>query len=130
MNKLFVFVLLCFTLPALAQNTDLKLWYNKPAGMVWEAALPIGNGRLAGMVYGNPDKECIKLNEGTVWSGGPNRNDSETALAALPDVRKLIFEGKNKEASDLALQKIKSNKINGMQFQPVGNLYLAFAGHG
>jgi alpha-L-fucosidase 2 len=115
---------------ACAQNADLKLWYNKPAGKVWEAALPIGNGRLAAMVYGNPDNECIKLNESSVWSGGPNRNDSETSLEALPEVRKLIFEGKNKEAALLATQKIKSNKINGMQFQPVGNLNLQFPGHG
>jgi len=111
------------------QGSNLKLWYNKPSGSVWEQALPIGNGRLAAMVYGNPENECIKLNESTVWSGGPNRNDSETALAALPGVRKLIFEGKNKEAALLASQQIKSNKINGMQYQPVGNLYLHFPGH-
>ncbi|HEY0245287.1 MAG TPA: glycoside hydrolase family 95 protein, partial [Mucilaginibacter sp.] len=111
-----------------AQN-NLKLWYDKPSGSVWERALPIGNGRLAGMVYGNTERECIKLNEATVWSGGPNRNDSPTALAALPEVRKLIFEGKNKEAAKLAREKIKSEKINGMMYQPVGNLNLYFPGH-
>ena len=54
----------------------LKLWYNKPSGKVWENALPIGNGRLGAMVYGNVEKETIQLNEHTVWSGGPNRNDN------------------------------------------------------
>ncbi|MFA6085661.1 glycoside hydrolase N-terminal domain-containing protein [Mucilaginibacter sp.] len=130
MRRVFLFgTVLCFSLSSFAQVGPLKLWYNKPAGNVWEEALPIGNGRLAAMVYGNPGRECIKLNEATVWSGAPNRNDSETALAALPEVRRLIFEGKNKEAAILATEKIKSNKINGMQFQPVGNLFLAFTGH-
>jgi alpha-L-fucosidase 2 len=128
-KKLLFFASLCFTTAATAQNAGLKLWYKQPAGKVWEAAMPLGNGRLAAMVYGNPDKECIQLNEATVWSGGPNRNDSETSLAALPEVRKLIFEGKNKEAAALATQKIKSNRINGMQYQPVGNLLLNFPGH-
>ncbi|MEJ0081894.1 MAG: glycoside hydrolase N-terminal domain-containing protein [Puia sp.] len=45
------------------------MWYDKPAGKIWEAALPLGNGRLAAMVYGNTDSECIKLNESSVWSG-------------------------------------------------------------
>jgi alpha-L-fucosidase 2 len=129
MKKYLLFILVSTVFSAFGQDTNLKLWYNKPAGNVWEQALPLGNGRLAAMVYGNPGEECIKLNEATVWSGGPNRNDSETALAALPQVRQLIFDGKNKEASDLAAQKIKSNKINGMQYQPVGNLNLYFPGH-
>jgi alpha-L-fucosidase 2 len=130
MRKLIFIVFLAFSGLATAQDARLKLWYNKPAGNVWEQALPIGNGRLAAMVYGNPEKESVKLNEATVWSGGPNRNDSETSLEALAQVRELIFEGKNKEAADLASKKIKSNKINGMQFQPVGNLNLYFPGHG
>jgi len=129
MRKYLFLILLGLSVSAFAQNNNLKLWYNKPTGKVWEAALPLGNGRLAAMVYGNPENECIKLNEATVWSGGPNRNDSETSLEALPEVRKLIFEGKNKEAAQLAAEKIKSNKINGMQFQPVGNLNLQFPGH-
>jgi alpha-L-fucosidase 2 len=129
--KKFIVGLLFFatTNYAAAQDNNLKLWYDKPSGNVWERALPIGNGRLAGMVYGNPERECIKLNEATVWSGGPNRNDGNTALDALPEVRKLIFEGKNKEAAKLAGEKIKTNKINGMCYQPVGNLYLDFPGH-
>jgi len=129
MKKCLVLLWMCFAISVSAQDAQLKLWYDKPAGNVWEQALPLGNGRLAAMVYGNPGEECIKLNEATVWSGGPNRNDSETALAALPQVRQLIFDGKYKEAADLAAQKIKSNKINGMQYQPVGNLNLYFPGH-
>src|ERR1700761_7694639 len=125
---LLAIYIFCTTTTLYAQNNNLKLWYNKSAGNVWESALPIGNGRLAAMVYGNTERECIKLNEATVWSGGPNQNNSTTALAALPEVRKLIFEGKNKEAAKLANDQIKSNRINGMMYQPVGNLNLQFAG--
>ncbi|HEX8461195.1 MAG TPA: glycoside hydrolase family 95 protein [Segetibacter sp.] len=108
---------------------SLKLWYNQPAKQSWTNALPIGNGRLGAMVYGNPATECIQLNEGTVWTGSPNRNDNPDALASLPKIRKLIFEGKQKEAQDLAGKTIESKKSMGQKFQPVGNLYLNFPGH-
>ncbi|MHA4895914.1 glycoside hydrolase family 95 protein [Pedobacter sp. PWIIR3] len=127
-KSLAVFVLsLCF-LTGFAQYTDLKLWYNKPAEKVWEAALPIGNGRIAAMVYGNPASELIKLNEATIWSGGPNRNDNPKALAALPEIRKLIFENNYDEASKLAAAGMES-RINGMNYQLLGNLKLVFPGH-
>lgn len=121
--------LMVIAVSVFGQNKYLKLWYNAPAGSVWEKALPLGNGRLACMVYGNPEKEVIQLNEATLWSGGPNRNDSKSSLAALPEVRKLIFEDKRKEAADLASKEIKSEKINGMCYQTVGNLNLSFPSH-
>jgi alpha-L-fucosidase 2 len=122
--------LLCVALSTIAQQpTALKLWYKQPAGATWTNALPVGNGRLGAMVYGNPEQEIIKLNEATVWSGGPNRNDNPEALAALPTIRKLIFEGKQDEAQKLASEKIQSTKINGMKYQPVGNLLLNFPNH-
>ncbi len=125
-----VCVIALFTsLPALAQRTELKLKYNHPSGKVWEAALPVGNGRLAAMVYGNPENELIRLNENTVWSGSPNRNDNPHALAALPEIRQLIFDGKMKEASQMAAKNIQAEKINGMCYQPVGDLQLDFPGH-
>lgn len=122
-------IALLTSLPALAQRTELKLRYDRPSGKVWEAALPVGNGRLAAMVYGNPGSELIRLNENTVWSGSPNRNENPHALAALPEIRQLIFEDKMKEASDIAAKNIQSEKINGMCYQPVGDLELAFPGH-
>jgi alpha-L-fucosidase 2 len=128
-KSILTMALLSVTATVFAQNNNLRLWYDKPSGKVWERAMPIGNGRLAGMVYGNPERETIQLNEATLWSGGPNRNDSYSALAALPEVRKLIFEDKHKEAATLATREIKSNKINGMCYQPVGNFYLNFPGH-
>ena len=113
----------------LAQNdTVLKLWYNKPAEQ-WVEALPVGNGRLGAMIFGNPYREKIQLNENTVWAGQPNRNDNPDAKEALPEVRKLIFKGKYKEAQDLVNQKFISKISNGMPYQTVGNLYLSFPGH-
>jgi alpha-L-fucosidase 2 len=110
-------------------KTGLKLWYNKPSGSTWENALPIGNGRLGAMVYGNVEKETIQLNEHTVWSGGPNRNDNPLALDSLSKIRQLIFDGKQKEAERLANKTIISKKSHGQMFQPVGSLQLVFEGH-
>ncbi len=111
-----------------AQNDSyLKLWYTKPAKQ-WVEALPVGNGRLGAMVYGDPLKELIQLNENTVWAGSPYRNDNPDAREALPEVRKLIFEGKYKEAQDMVNQKFISKISNGMPYQTMGNLRLIISG--
>lgn len=107
---------------------DLKLWYPVPA-QKWEEALPLGNGRLGAMVFGNPVDELIQLNENTIWAGSPNNNDNPEALEALPKIRQLIFEGKYQEAQDLANQKVISKKSHGMPYQTAGNLKLKFSGH-
>lgn len=107
----------------------LKLWYKQPAGRVWENALPIGNGRLGAMIYGNTEKEIIQLNEHTVWTGSPNENDNPLALDSLDYIRQLIFEGKQKEAERVANRVIITRKSHGQMFQPVGNLQLFFDGH-
>ncbi|MEJ2627448.1 MAG: glycoside hydrolase family 95 protein [bacterium] len=109
------------------ENTLLKLCYNKPANQRVEA-LPIGNGRLGAMVFGNLSQEKIQLNENTVWADQPNRNDNPEAKEALPQVKKLIFKGRYKEAQDLVNQKFISKISQGMPYQTVGNLYLSFPG--
>ena len=73
--------------------TELKLWYTSPAAD-WNEALPIGNGRLGAMVYGNPKNENIQLNENTLWAGGPHRNDNPNGKQSLSEVRELIFQEK------------------------------------
>src|SRR3954469_3773318 len=105
---LLPFLILSATVVHAQNNTALKLWYNKPSGRVWENALPIGNGRLGAMIYGNVDTETIQLNEHTVWSGSPNRNDNPLILDSLAEMRRLIFEGKQKEAETLANKTIIS----------------------
>jgi alpha-L-fucosidase 2 len=128
--KKITLLLLGGILPLLSfAQTPLKLWYRQPAGDVWTAALPVGNGRLGGMVFGNPAEEVIQLNESTVWTGSPNRNDNPEALAALPKIRQLIFDGKQKEAQELAGEKFESKTSHGQMYQPVGSLHLTFPGH-
>ncbi|MHA4847582.1 glycoside hydrolase family 95 protein [Flavitalea antarctica] len=130
MKDLFL-ILLCFaSFTGISQsNQPLKLWYKQPAGQTWENALPIGNGRLGAMIYGNVARETIQLNEHTVWSGGPNRNDNPLALDSLAIIRRLIFEGKQKEAEKIAGRVIISRTSSGQKFEPVGSLQLAFEGH-
>lgn len=130
LRSLFALLFIIFSFPVKAQESSpLTLWYQQPAGDVWTDALPIGNGRLGAMIYGNVENELIQLNEHTVWSGGPNRNDNPDALAALPEIRRLIFEGKQKEAEELAAKTIQSKKSHGQKFQPVGDLNIKFEGH-
>jgi alpha-L-fucosidase 2 len=111
-----------------AQESDLKLWYDKPA-KVWNEALPIGNGRLGAMVFGDPANEKIQLNEETFWSGGPSRNDNPKALEALPKVRELIFEGKYHEAEKMVNENMVAEQLHGSMYQTIGNLNLSFDGH-
>ncbi|MCP9755802.1 glycoside hydrolase family 95 protein [Lacihabitans sp. CCS-44] len=128
MKKILLSSIVLWVSIAQAQ-TPLKLWYKQPAGNTWENALPIGNGRLGAMIYGNVEKETIQLNEHTVWSGSPNRNDNPKALENLAEIRKLIFEGNHKEAEKLANQAIITKTSHGQKFEPVGNLNLVFNGH-
>jgi alpha-L-fucosidase 2 len=130
MKKLCFIFLLLITTDSFSQiHKGLKLWYNKPSGSTWENALPIGNGRLGAMIYGNTEKETIQLNEHTVWSGSPNRNDNPLALDSLAVIRQLIFEGKQKDAERIANRVIITKKSHGQKFEPVGSLQLAFDGH-
>ncbi|MFW2377338.1 MAG: glycoside hydrolase N-terminal domain-containing protein, partial [Cellulophaga baltica] len=110
------------------ESKDLKLWYDAPASD-WNEALPIGNGRLGAMVFGNPAHENIQLNENTLWAGGPHRNDNPKAKEALPKIRTLLFEGKYSEAHKLANEKFISETSAGMPYETVGNLRLNFPGH-
>ncbi|MDP4189828.1 MAG: glycoside hydrolase family 95 protein, partial [Bacteroidota bacterium] len=129
MRKLlcYLFLLLGLSGYGKAQSQqELKLWYNRPAAN-WNEALPIGNGRLGAMVFGQPGKEQLQLNEESVWSGGPNSNMNPATKDAIIEVRKLLFEGKYEEATKLANEKVVS-KNNGMKYQPAGNLWIEFPG--
>jgi alpha-L-fucosidase 2 len=105
------------------------MWYNEPASY-WNEALPVGNGRLAAMVFGGPVNEIIQLNEGTFWSGGPSRNDNPNALGALPAIRQAIFSGMYSNVESMINQNITATQLHGSMYQPIGYLYLSFQGHG
>ena len=74
------------------QSQRLVLWYDKPATQ-WVEALPVGNGRLGAMIFGDPLAERLQLNEDTLYAGGPYDPNNAEALAALPEARRLIFAG-------------------------------------
>lgn len=101
------------------------LWYDAPAS-IWTEALPIGNSRLGAMIYGIPSSERLQLNEETIWAGRPNNNANPEALEYLPKVRQLVWDGKYKEAQDLATKHVQANTNSGMPYQPFGDLYISF----
>ena len=111
-----------------AAAQEYKLWYDEPA-QVWTEALPLGNGRLGAMVFGNPGVEHIQLNEETIWAGRPNNNANPDALEYIPKVRRLVFEGKYLEAQTLATEKVMAKTNSGMPYQSFGDLHISFPGH-
>ena len=114
------------TLMAVAK--DHVLWYDRPA-QVWTEALPLGNGRLGAMVFGNPATEQFQLNEETIWAGRPNNNANPEAREWIPKIRELLWQGKYKEAQDLCTKHVKSATNQGMPYQPFGDLRVSFPGH-
>jgi alpha-L-fucosidase 2 len=116
-------------LPASVDSPDvggpLVLWYPMPA-REWVQALPVGSGRLGAMVFGGVESERLALNEGTLWGGGPYDPNNPRALAALPEVRGLIFAGKYREAHDLANARMMAIPLWQMPYQTAGELVLSF----
>ena len=110
------------------ENDPLLLWYDKPASE-WTEALPVGNGRLGAMIFGDPANESLQLNEDTLYAGSPYDPNNPQALEALPEARRLIFEGKYKEAHDLVGAKMMANPIKQMPYEPVGDLKISFPDH-
>ena len=123
-------VVLCFLVQLVnaQEAANLKLWYDKPAA-IWNEALPLGNGRLGAMVFGDPAVERLQLNEETIWAGSPNTNAHTKSIEALPKVRQLIFDGKFDEAQELATKDIMSQTNDGMPYQTFGSVYISFPGH-
>jgi len=120
---------------AAAAAADLTLWYRQPAE-AWVEALPVGNGRLGAMVFGGVDKERVQLNEDSVWSGGPEDTDNPETPAALPVIRKLLFEGHYEEADRLGAEKLVCKgggtgygggaRAHYGAYQTLGDLFLDF----
>ncbi len=105
------------------------LWYDKPAAQ-WLEALPIGNGRIAAMVYGGVPIELLQLNEGTLWAAGPHDYTSPQGLAALPEIRDLVFGGEWHKAQDLVNARFLGRPAGQMPYQTVGKLRLNFSAVG
>jgi alpha-L-fucosidase 2 len=133
---LSVFVL-ASTLPLLAGENnpatpETSIWFAAPATNFTESS-PMGNGRLGAMMFGGVSEERIVLNESSVWSGSPQDADRPDAYKVLPEIRKLLLEGKNTEAEALVNANFtcKGPGSAGAQYgcyQVLGNLHLSFPG--
>ena len=114
-----------FTGEAEPPEEPLSLWYRRPA-KEWLEALPVGNGRLGAMVFGGVARERLQLNEDTLWAGGPYDPTNAEALAALPEARRLIFDGRYKDAEKLIGERMMAKPLRQMPYQPLGDLLLDF----
>src|ERR1035441_4728536 len=103
----------------------LKLWYRQPAQQ-WTQALPVGNGRLAAMVFGDGRKEHIQLNEETGWSGDKRDRSNPDASKSVPEIRRLLQEGHPAEAQALADRTMISIPRALPVYQTLGDLWLDF----
>ena len=108
---------------AVVPLSPLSLWYRCPA-QEWLEALPVGNGRLSAMMFGGIATERLQLNEGTVWAGGPYTPANPQGLAALPEIRRLIFDEKWNDAQSLIDAKFLGIPAAELPYQTVGNLVL------
>src|ERR1051325_9746443 len=121
---------------ASGSNPALTMWYDQPARH-FSQSLPLGNGRLGAMVFGDPSHERIVLNEISLWSGSPQDADRPNAHESLAEIRRLLIEGKNAEAQKLVLANFTCRGPGSGQgaganvqygcYQVLGNLHLEFS---
>ena len=114
-------IILSFCSSDKQSSTDLKLWYDAPA-RIWEEALPLGNGSLGAMVFGNPLNEVYQMNEETLWSGPMEERNNPLGPAALPKIREAIDKGDYKLAE--SLWKNNSQGPYTARYLPLANLLL------
>lgn len=112
---------------AAASSSDMRLWYKAPA-QEWTEALPVGNGRLGGMVFGGVEKEHIQFNEDSLWTGIPRDYSNPQAYEYLPEIRRLLLDGKQSEAERLAMQTFMSIPLRQERYQPFGDVWIEFDG--
>jgi alpha-L-fucosidase 2 len=132
-----------FTGEAPPPDGAMTLWYRQPAAdhpytppaggrgggpgaAEWVRALPVGNGRLGAMVFGGVVNERLQLNEDTLWAGGPYDPVNPDASAALPEVRRLLFDGRYAEGAKLITDKVMAKPLAQMPYETIGNLQLTF----
>lgn len=131
LSRIYFFtVTACLVVAALGAHAakskaSLALWYEKPATK-WVEALPVGNGYMGAMVFGGVDKERIQFNEGTLWQGHPQDYSHVGAAESLAEIRRLLFEGDQRRAQALAMDKFMSVPLRQMPYQPFGDLHLEF----
>jgi len=122
-----LFMLASACSPVCFGANDMVLWYDRPAGK-WVEALPVGNGRLGAMVYGGIKHEQLQFNDDTLWAGKPRSYAHRGAHKYLGTIRQLLFDGKQKEAEQLAMEKFMSVPLRQERYQPFGDVYIDFTG--
>ena len=112
--------------PTVSESRDYILHFAQPA-LTWPDALPVGNGRLGAMVFGNPSLERIQLNEESIWDGEIRDRNNPKAGEAVPRIRELLFAGTIAEAEALALSDMMSIPRRMPCYQTLGDLHLDFS---
>ena len=102
------------------------LWYRQPAGEDWNRALPIGNGRLGAMIFGNIEAERIQLNEDSLWNGGPRDRNNPDTREALPEIRRLMLAGRLAEAHALVNDAMAGIPDSMRCYEPLADLLIRF----
>jgi len=112
----------------LAIDPSTCVWFSTPATK-WDEALPVGNGRLGAMVFGTVNEERLQLNENTYWTGGPYSTVVKGGAKVLPEIQRLVFEGKFLEAHNLFGRNLMGYPVEQQKYQSLANLHL-FLAHG
>ena len=121
-RNLFITLCCIVSIALSAQQQNCRLWYDKPA-KDWNEALPVGNGRLGAMVYGDYRRETIQLNEESLWAGA--KSDANAASAdKLPEIQQLLLNGEIGKAVELSEKYMKSDPLRIRSYQPFGNIYI------
>ena len=127
---MFIVTLLVFSQIAGADAGPMVLFYNSPAtytsNATSNAALPIGNGKLAAMVYGGMDTEIIQFNEDTIWAGHPNDYSHAGAASYLQQIRNSVWAGQGLAAYAVAGSNFMSVPLRQCPYQPTAELRLTF----
>lgn len=110
-----------------AAGLEQSLWYRQPAA-TWTEALPVGNGHLGAMIFGGAPECRVQFTEHTVWTGVPRSYARTDAVASLPEIRKLLAEGRQKEAEKLAMERFMGDPMRQEKFQPCGDLFVSIDG--
>lgn len=121
-------LMVLFGMQLKAQHQDHVLWYREPA-KVWEEALPVGNGRLGAMVYGDWNKENIQVNEESLW-GGTKVDANADAASKIPEIQRLLVAGEIEKAAALSEKELKSNPLRIRSYQSFGNFRIDFGTEG
>ena len=120
--QVILFFSCCF---GFAQNSTNVLWYKQPA-KEWIEALPLGNGRLGAMVYGNPVNEIIQINEESIWAGSKINNNNPNALKHMDELRKALFESQYEKAKNIAEENFVGIPPEVRSYQPFGELLINY----